>query len=70
MAIDSVSSSTNAQPTRPQVSTDQANAAEEARRAEQARQDENEKQAKQTEQPRPVVNTQGQTTGQVVNVTA
>ena len=33
MAIDSVSSSTNAQPTRPQVSTDQANAAEEARRA-------------------------------------
>lgn len=73
MAIDSVGSSTSAQPIRAQLDTEQARSSEEARKADEARRKkEEEQQAQQTKQPesRPVVNTQGQTTGQIVNVTA
>ena len=73
MAIDSVNSSTNSQPVRPRVQTEQTRSNEQARKAEQAREEEKARQARQAEQgnkERPVVNTRGQTTGKVVNVTA
>jgi hypothetical protein len=76
MVTNSVTSSTNAPPLRPQLQADQAKPDEQARKAEQARQEEKAKQTKQAKQPEqsnkapPVVNTQGQTTGKVVNITA
>jgi type II secretory pathway pseudopilin PulG len=62
-----VGSSTSAtlRQTQQQNQTQQAKATQEAEQ--QARQAQ---QAKKPEQPKPVVNTQGQTTGKVINITA
>lgn len=70
MAINSVSSSTSptAQSVRPQTQPDQAQLA-----AKQATEEQSKTQAKQqaeASKPQPVVNTQGQTTGTLVNTTA
>lgn len=61
-----VGSSTSAtlRQTQQQNQTQQARATQEAEQARQAQQ------AKKPEQPKPVVNTQGQTTGKVINITA
>lgn len=77
MTISSVSSSTDAatkavQQPKPQKSAErkteapQPKAADESAKARQAQ----EKQANTSDQPRPVVNAEGQTTGRVINLTA
>lgn len=67
MPVNSVTSSVSPQPVRPRQDEQQT---EEAKRMEQARHAEEAKQSGQTQQPKPVVNTQGQKTGSVVNTTA
>ncbi|MRR51624.1 MAG: hypothetical protein EG825_12040 [Rhodocyclaceae bacterium] len=76
MNANSVTSSPNvAQQLQQPRQQDQASKAEAAKAAEEAakaRQAQQQQQAKpnETEQPKPVVNTQGQVTGRVVNITA
>lgn len=69
MAINPVTSGSSYQATRPQPQADQTEQAKQARKAEQAKQAE---QAQPKEEPKakPVVNTQGQTTGNIVNTTS
>jgi len=68
MAIESIAASTNAAATSQVLKPQQA---EEAQRAQQPKQAEQAaQQAQQTTPPKPVVNTQGQTTGRVVNTSA
>lgn len=82
MAIDSVSAA-GSQPTQmtsaPRVAADNKKAAEqsaqtervaEQRQAEQAQRDQQTQQAQQSQPPKPVVNTQGQVTGQLLNEVA
>ncbi|OGS80567.1 MAG: hypothetical protein A2061_00825 [Gallionellales bacterium GWA2_59_43] len=82
MAIDSVSSAGNQpiqQPSETRVATDAKKAADQAaqtekvaaqRQAEKAQQEQQAQQARQSEPPKPVVNTQGQVTGQLLNEVA
>lgn len=49
---------------------EQATRTEEANKRQQAEQAQREQQAQQNQQSKPVVNTQGQVTGQVVNIVA
>jgi len=75
MTIDSVSSSSStlSPSLRPQQQADQAKQAELAKQAERSKQAEEKSATSQVAQepkPKPVVNTQGQTTGSVVNTTA
>lgn len=70
MATSPVSSGSSSPVTRSQPQVDQARQAEQqARKAEQAKQAE---QVKPTEEPKakPIVNTQGQTTGNTINTTS
>lgn len=84
MAIDSVSPAGNAsrpapQPSETRIATDTKKAADQAaqsekaaaqRQAEQAQREEQTQQAQQSQPPKPVVNTQGQVTGQLLNEVA
>lgn len=82
MAIDSVSSagSPSVQPTSaPRVAADNKKAAEqsvqaervaEQRQAEQTQREQQTREAQQSQPPKPVVNTQGQVTGQLLNEVA
>jgi hypothetical protein len=81
MAVDSVNTANSAsrpvqQPSENRVATDAKKSAEqtaqtqkvaEQRQAEQAQRDQQTQQAQQSEPPKPVVNTQGQVTGQLLN---
>ena len=70
MPVNSVTSSVSPQPVHPRQDEQQA---EQAKRVEQARHTEQARQAEQAQQAqgsKPVVNTQGQKTGSVVNTTA
>lgn len=82
MAIDAVSSAGNQpiqQPSATRVAADTKKAADQAaqaekvaaqRQTEQAQRDKETQQAQQSEPPKPVVNTQGQVTGQLLNEVA
>jgi len=84
MAIDAVSSAGNAnrpvqQPTESRVATDTKKAANQAaqqekvvaqQQAEQAQREQQVQQEQQSQPPKPVVNTQGQVTGQLLNEVA
>lgn len=83
MAIDSVSSTSSLpvqqQPSEPRVTADAKKAAVQAaqtekvaaqRQAEQTQRKEEAQQAQQSQPPKPVVNTQGQVTGQLLNEVA
>lgn len=84
MAIDSVSAASNAsrpapQPSESRIATDTKKAAEQAaqtekaatqRQTEQAQREQQMQQAQQSQPPKPVVNTQGQVTGQLLNEVA
>lgn len=82
MAIESVSSAGNQpvqQPNAPRVAADTKKAADQAaqaekvaaqRQTEQAQRDKEAQQAQQSQPPKPVVNTQGQVTGQLLNEVA
>lgn len=67
MAINAVASGSSAQAVRPQPQADQK--AELAKLAEQAKQTKLAEQADQAK-PKPVVNPQGQTTGNIINTVA
>jgi len=69
MAINPVAPGSGSQAVRPQPQADQTRQAELAKQAEQAKQARRDEQSKQAEEakPQPVVNTQGQTTGNVIN---
>lgn len=69
MATNAVSSVTSAQAQAPQQVRAKKSEADQSS-AEAAKARESEQQAKKTEQPKPVVNAEGQTTGRVVNETA
>ena len=73
MAVNSVSSNSNAVDAAKQASDAQrvaaANQAEQAKK-QQAAQAQNNQQAQKSEQPKPVVNTSGQVTGQHINTKA
>ncbi len=82
MAIDSVSSAGSApvQPTSaPRIAADNKKASEQAvqaeraaeqRQSEQVQREQQAKEAQQSQPPKPVVNTQGQVTGQLLNEVA
>jgi hypothetical protein len=83
MAIDSVGSAVNAkppvQPNETRVATDAKKAADQAaqtekaaaqRQTEQVQREQEAQQTQQSEPPKPVVNTQGQVTGQLLNEVA
>jgi hypothetical protein len=72
MAINPVAPGSSSQAILPQPQADRTKQAELAKQAEQAKQAELAEQAKPTEAPKakPTVNTQGQTTGSVVNTVA
>jgi hypothetical protein len=82
MAIDSVSSAGTPpvqQPSETRVASDAKRAADQAaqaekaaaqRQAEQAQREQQAEQAQQSQPPKPVVNTQGQVTGQLLNEVA
>lgn len=80
MAINSATSGLSAASFRPQQPepsirpqqqpTEQSKQAEEAKRAEREKQAEQAKQATKAQPPKPVVNTQGQQTGSLINTTA
>lgn len=84
MAVDSVNTVSSAsrpvqQPSESRVATDVKKSAEQAaqtqkaaeqRQAEQAQREQQTQQAQQSQPPKPVVNTQGQVTGQLLNEVA
>lgn len=85
MAIDSASAVGNAsrpvpQPSEPRIATDTKKAADQTaqtekaatqqRQTEQAQREQQTQQAQQSQPPKPVVNTQGQVTGQLLNEVA
>lgn len=69
MAINPVASGSSYPAARPQPHADRTEQTEQARKAEQAKQAE---QTRPSEEPKakPVVNTQGQTTGKTINTTS
>lgn len=72
MAINPVTSGPSYQPVRPQPQADNTEQTEQAQKIEQAKQARQSEQIKPTEEPKakPVVNTQGQTTGNSINTTS
>lgn len=85
MAIDTASAVGNAsrpvpQPSEPRIATDTKKAADQTaqtekaatqqRQTEQAQREQQTQQAKESQPPKPVVNTQGQVTGQLLNEVA